>query len=146
VLLVFGDLPGVEAEDMARAKCRTAIGVKEAVLRFVEHRPYFQPRSDTPTKTVQHALFTTGFASRPPLLRLFGQRLVGSFVGDVESDRVERFAHIPAYVPAHVPRGCFDLKVSSCEELSSSPSRWERHIGGRRGHCERGRAWEADCF
>src|SRR5882672_6060353 len=39
VLLVFGDLPGVEAEDVARAKGRAAIGVKEAVLRFVEHRP-----------------------------------------------------------------------------------------------------------
>jgi hypothetical protein len=29
-------------------------------------------------------------------LRLFGQRLIGSLIGDVESDCVERFAHIPA--------------------------------------------------
>src|SRR2546429_489772 len=93
--VVFRQRPRADALRVARAKTRSAIGVKDvAGFRFVKHRPNFQAVAKLPTASVQHGAAPENLRGLALIFSAFREKVDGFLARHFQSNRFESSVHM----------------------------------------------------
>src|SRR4029079_16222555 len=84
IFFVFDYLPRVHRIEVTPAKGRTTICVKDSFFGFVQHGPNLKAVAEAPAATMQGRSIASRLRERTTLMRLFGERVVSSFVRHLE--------------------------------------------------------------